>query len=271
MHHFKSLSFGQYVGCIHFEYDFPSFLEQISDCNSLLNKPECHLLLDSRNKIGAIKLRIKNDDYKEIVIKKFSFSGLNKIKNLIFASKTIKSWESANKLVELEIPTPFPIAFLEKHERGVVKEGFFITERLNDVQEIRYLFMDSNYPQMEELISSLAIFLNYCHNQGVLHSDLSDGNILVSQKNGDFAFYLVDVNRIKFKKKIGLLKRIRNLVRLGVPPSYQKFFLIKYLRKDKLPWFFWWWYKINKTMYWQKIQIKKKLKLRQIARFLKIQ
>ncbi len=271
MHHFRSISLGEYEGCVHLSYNFPIFLEQISDCNSLLNKPECQILLESRNKIGAIKVQLNKENYSEITIKKFSFYGLNKIKTLLFPSKIVKSWKSANELLELEIPTPFPVAFLEKRERGFVNEGFFITERLNNVQEIRYLFMNLNSSLMEKLISSLADFLNLCHARGVLHCDLSDGNILVYQKNKVFTFYLVDVNRIKFRKKIGLLRRIRNLVRLGVPPSYQKFFLIKYLKKNKLSWFYWVWYKINKFIYWQKIQLKKKLKLRKIAQLLGIQ
>ncbi|MFQ6083030.1 MAG: lipopolysaccharide kinase InaA family protein [Candidatus Aminicenantia bacterium] len=272
MHHFKSITLGQYVGCIHNQYNYPVFLEQIADCNSLLNQPECRILLDSRNKIGSIKLKVENDKYKEIVIKKFSSCGLNKIKSLFFPSKTAKSWRAANRLLELEIPTSFPVAFLEKRDLGFLKEGFFITEELNDVQEIRHLFRSSNFShRMKQLISSLANYIIVCHKRGVLHLDLSDGNLLVSEEDGNFKFYLIDVNRIKFKRNIRLLSRIKNLIRLGIPPAYQKFFLKKYLGQEKLPKFYWWWYKINKNIYWQNIQIKKKLKLRKIARLLKIQ
>ena len=268
----KPISIGEYKGCIHSKYNLSSFIKQISDCNSLLNRQECEILLDSRNKIGAIKLKINNNTYKEIVIKKFCFSGLNRLKTLFFSSKIAKSWIAANKLVALKIPTPFPIAFIEKQHKGFIKEGFFITEKLNNVREIRDIFINYNsFPYIEKLIFSLADFLNSCHERGVLHCDLSDGNILVYQENKNFTFYLVDVNRIKFRKKIGLLKRIKNLVRLGIPSCYQKLFLTKYLRKNKLPLFYWIWYKLNKFLYWEKIQIKKKLKLRKIARLLRLQ
>ncbi|MCP2519380.1 lipopolysaccharide kinase InaA family protein [Candidatus Aminicenantes bacterium AC-335-A11] len=271
MQHITSVSFGEYKGFINSKYNFPSFLRQISDCNSLLEKPECQILLNSRNKIGAIKIKLNGENYKEILIKKFSFSGLNKLKTFFLPSKTIKSWESANKLIDLNIPTPFPIAFFEKRRKGFTKDGFFITEKLNHVQEIRYIFMNYKSIYIEKLLSSLADFLKHCHNKGVLHCDLSDGNVLVSKKNDNFNFYLVDVNRIKFRKKIGILKRIRNLIRLGVPPSHQKFFLMEYIGKDDLPIFYWIWYKFNKFLYWEKIQIKKKLGLKKLAKLLRIQ
>ena len=70
---------------------------------------------------------------------------------------------------------------------------------------------------------------------------------------------------------MGLFRGIKNLIRLGIPPHSQRFFLEQYLGSKQLKRYFWFWYKTNKMVYSLYIEIKKKLRLKQLARKLKIQ
>jgi serine/threonine protein kinase len=118
----------------------------------------------------------------------------------------------------------------------------------------------------------LSGYLSLCHERGILHRDLSDGNILVKEdKSGEFRFYLIDTNRIRIKGRISSLKRIKSLIRLGVPPEHQRYFMEQYSGEDRVKGFLWFWYRFNKMVYSNNIKLKKKLRLRQLARKLKIQ
>jgi len=267
----QSLSLPPFHGRIQASYDDPVFLSSISNCHHLLQRPETELLLDRRNRVGAVRLPLQGRKNVEVVIKEFHPSSLGRLKSLFSPSKAFKSWQGASTLLELGIDTPFPVAYLEKRKKGFLEESFFLAERVSEAQEIRYLFRELAENELQKLLESLVRYLLSCHNQGILHRDLSDGNILAKEdEKGGFRFYLLDTNRIRLKQKIGLLKRIKNLIRLGVPEPFQPFFLSKYLQSSPLSRSVWFWYRLNKKSYSFYVELKKKLHLRQLARKLRI-
>ena len=175
-------------------------------------------------------------------------------------------------LIERGIDTPPPVAYLERKKGIFLNESFFLAERISGVEEIRFLFTRLLPAKLQKLMASLSQHLSLCHKKGILHHDLSDGNILVRrEKSGEYRFYLIDTNRIRIKRRIGLLTGIKNLVRLGIPSELQRPFLDQYLGATPIKKFIWFWYKMNKMTYSNFIELKKKLRLRQLAQKLKIQ
>jgi len=265
------LCFGSFKGWIHPSYNHPSFLEEISDCHQLLRQPQCQILHKARNRVGIVRLKNK-DEETEVVIKEFKTQGVNKLKSLFLPTKALKAWKGAMILVEKGIDTPFPIACLEKRKGGFLDQSFYLAEKINEVEEIRTLFLNSSQEKLRPLLITLARCLSHCHRKGVLHRDLSDGNILVKEdEEGKFRFYFIDTNRVRFPKKIGRLRRIKHLIRLGIPPSFQPFFLKQYLGNIRVSKPLWLWYRMNKIIYTGYVAFKKKIRLKQIARKLKIQ
>ena len=197
---------------------------------------------------------------------------MDKLKSIFMPSKAFKAWNGAWELKNRGISTPIPVAYYEERNFKGVQQSYFVCERINDVEEIRNLFFDLAEPELKRLLKDLTRFIRYCHEQGILHKDLSDGNILVKRgDNGAFLFSLIDTNRIRIKKRISLLGRIKNLIRLGVPPGLQLFFLNHYREGIPGKKFTWFWYSFHKKMFTWYIRLKKALKLRQLARKLKIQ
>jgi len=261
-----------YKGRIHPKYNHPLFIKAIADCSQLSKDPSYQVLLDGRNRIGLVNLSLKHGLTSDIVIKEFRIQGVNKLKSIFLPSKAFKSWHRGMALVEREIDTPFPVAFLEKRKSIFLNQSFYLSEMVRDVEEIRYLFLRLHNEELQELLGALAQHLSFCHHKEIFHRDLSDGNILAKKhQSKKYSFYLIDTNRIRIKGRLGLLRRIKNLIRLGIPPLYQKFFLEQYLGEEYLNKFLWAWYKINKTSYTLLIKIKKLLRLRQLSRKLKIQ
>jgi len=263
------LYFGPSKGRIHSRYRYPSFIDAISECHQLLNKPECQILLDGRNRVGAIMIK-RQDQEVGVVLKEFKSQGVNKLKSLFLPSKALRAWKGAVTLIERGIDTPFPIAYLERRKGGFLDQSFYLAEKIDKAEEIRSVFLNASPERLKPLLVSLANYLSVCHQNGMLHRDLSDGNILVKKdEKGKIRFYFLDTNRIKFPKKMNTLRRIKNLIRLGVPSQYQSFFLKQYLGEHRR--FLWLWYRMNKEIYTGYVVFKRKLRLRQLAQKLKIQ
>ncbi len=270
--HDQPLSLPPFKGRIQAPYNHPLFVQAISDCSRLLSDQDTEILLDRRNRVGVVTLLQQDESKVDIVIKEFRSVGVNRLKSLFLRGKAFKSWRGAVALVERGIETPPPVAYLEKRKGLFLDKSFFLAERVGGVEEIRFLFPILPPSELRQLLISLSQHLSNCRKKGILHRDLSDGNILVKEdKQGEFRFYLIDTNRIRVKKRIGLLSGIKNLIRLGVPLDFQRFFLQHYLGATHVKRFHWFWYRINKTLYSNFVELKKKLRLRQLAQKLKIQ
>lgn len=263
---------GAYQGEIHPDYDNPDFIQAIAQPEKLLSSPDATILFDKRNRLGVISLPLSGGGKKEIVVKEFSCRGIDRLKSLVLPSKGFRAWRGALALTNRGLATAPPVAFLEKRKAEFVHRAFFLTERVEGALEIRKHFRCLSSADLAPLLASLAGYLSLCHGRGILHRDLSDGNILVKKdENGAYLFYLLDTNRIRTRYNIGRLQRIKSLVRLGVPPALQRDFLQFYFGKKPLPKTSWLWYKICKSAYAGYVGLKRRLRLRQLARRLRIQ
>ena len=270
--HGVELSVPSFRGRLEADYQSPGFVRAISDCHKLLNKSSTKILHEGRNRIGVVRISGGGKEAEEIVIKEFRTRGINKIKSIVLHSKAYKAWRGSNQLKGCGIKTPVPLAFLEKKHGLFLEQSFFLSGMVRGIEEIRHLFPSLSGDKLRLLLKELSRFLLYSHQQGILHRDLSDGNILVRKdEHGKYIFYLIDTNRIRKKKRIRGLSRVKNLIRLGVPPASQREFLMLYLGKERLNNLFWFWYKLNKNTYSGFIGLKKKLRLKKIAEKLKIQ
>jgi serine/threonine protein kinase len=262
-----------YKGEIAASYARPEVLTLFADPRKLLDAPAAEILLDSRNRVSAVTIIIEKITAKEVVIKEYFSRGIRKLTGFFGPSKAENAWRGALALKDAGFETPFPVAFLEKRGRGLVDQSFFIAERIVGAREIRHLFRELSAEDLRPLLAALARVLFRLHEKGIHHRDLSDGNILVEGGAGDAHFYFLDTNRVRRRGKIGAAGRAKNLVRLGVPAALRMDFLNSYaaaaarpLRKS-----FIFWYKLSKSTFSAWLRFKKALRLRSLAKKLKLQ
>jgi len=222
--------------------------------------------------VGVLPLCVKEGRVTDIVIKEFRSQGIDKLKTLFFPSKAYKAWRGSMILMKKDIPTPIPVAYIEKKRSPFINQSFYLSVFVKEAGEIRYLFRQLPDEELKVLIQALAQHLAMCHKKGIFHRDLSDGNILVRKNTGgDDMFFLIDTNRVRLRKRMGLLKRIKNLIRLGIPPFYQRFFLEQYSGTARASKFAWAWYRLNKMTFTGYTNLKVKLRLREAIKKLGIQ
>ena len=268
-HPFKA---GRFRGFIRPQYRDPLFIESLASPSRLLQSEGAEVLLERRNTVVAVKAAFSTNETKEIVVKKFSIRGINWLKTLVQSSKAAKAWRGAVALVERGIETPAPVAFLERKKRGFVDECYFLAERTAGFEEIRSHFLCPQPGELDALLPLLACHLAACHKAGILHRDLSDGNVLLRKDpDAGSVFSLLDTNRVRVYKKLSSVRRVRNLIRLGIPRPHQRFFLEQYFGESGLSPLSWLWYRINKDVFSGYIRLKKILRLKKLARKLRIQ
>jgi len=166
------------------------------------------------------------------IIKIIPLNGINinvkafKIPNLINQivykffrkSKAQRSFEYANKLLELGVGTPKPLAYFEYKTLLLFKRSFYLSEHLDCDITYRELTKDFDYPDYDNILRAFTRFTFSLHEKGIQFLDHSPGNTLIKKKGNSYEFYLVDLNRMHFGE-LDFETRIKNFSRLTIHKS----------------------------------------------------
>lgn len=124
---------------------------------------------------------------------------LNRIAYTFFRnSKASRAYEYALILGKKGIGTPEPIAYLEVHSKALLSHSYFVSRHITDFRMMREFSDGSPLADREDIVVALGVFIAHLHDAGILHLDLSVGNILFKKMDGHIHFWLVDLNRMRF-------------------------------------------------------------------------
>jgi serine/threonine protein kinase len=134
-------------------------------------------------------------------------------------SKARRSYEYALKLLEAGIETPQPVAYLELKRYGLLEESYYISLQCPYSRLFREFADGSSIKGREDIIEAFGLMAARLHEAGILHKDLSIGNILFEKEATGIHLALVDLNRMRFGP-ISWRKGIKNLARLRGEPAF---------------------------------------------------
>lgn len=165
-------------------------------------------------------LKLFHLEDKIINIKSFRIPNLvNQIAYKFFRkSKAQRSFEYANKLQDLNVGTPQPIAYYEFKTLFLFKKSFYISEQVNCDLTYRELTTDFSYPDYENILRAFTRFTFDLHEKGIHFLDHSPGNTLIKKVKSGYKFFLVDLNRMEFKT-LDFETRIKNFSKLTIHKS----------------------------------------------------
>lgn len=150
-------------------------------------------------------------------IKSFKIPNLiNKIAYRYFRkSKARRSFEYATLLLEKGIGTPQPIAYSENYNWIGLKDSYYASEHLQCDLTYRELVEIPTYLDHENILRQFTRFSYFLHQKGVEFKDHSPGNTLIKKNaEGQYDFFLVDLNRMNFHENMSFELRMKNLCRL---------------------------------------------------------
>ncbi|WKW47401.1 lipopolysaccharide kinase InaA family protein [Myroides sp. JBRI-B21084] len=187
----------------------------------------------SRNTIKTFQLN-------ELILNVKAFKKPNFLNSFVYRfirdSKAKRSFNYAIKLLDKNIGTPQPIAFVEYFEGFGLGKSFYICEHIVTEYTFRDLVEKPDLKNHQEILRAFTRFCYQLHQAGVEFKDHSPGNTLIKMNaDNSYSFYLVDLNRMQFHTQMLFEKRMYNLRRLTpkkemiavMANEYAKFFTEK--------------------------------------------
>ena len=163
------------------------------------------------------KIKLFEQGGKTINIKSFKIPHLiNKIAYKYFRkSKARRSFEYATTLLEKGIGTPQPIAFFENYDAVGLKDSYYVSEHLQCDLTYRELVEIPEFTDNENILRQFTRFSFDLHEKGIEFLDHSPGNTLIKKTaEGNYDFFLVDLNRMNFHDEMDFDSRMKNLSHL---------------------------------------------------------
>lgn len=197
-----------------------------------------------------------------------AFKPPNFINKLVYKSfrksKAERSFNYANFLLSRGIGTPQPIAFIEEVSAVSLIRSFYVSEHLKTDLTFRDLIFQPHSEEKEEIIRAFTRFTFDLHEKEIEFLDHSPGNTLIQLNNGDYQFFLVDLNRMNFRS-LSFEERMKNFSRLTSKKEIVAIMAGEYARlypKSEEETFekMWFYTQEFQKHFWRKRKLKKKLK-----------
>ena len=222
-----------------------------------------------RNYIFAAEYKTESGQV-PVVVKQFSNQGPRKrLDRRWRGSKAERSWRVAGELVRQGLATPEPLLWMESEE----PEGpsFFIAKRIENAYEVRNFFRrlnndpgDDAFPDVDakEFLENLGGLARRVNDAGILYRDLSMGNILAVENQRQIDLFLIDFNRARTGRRLGVYSRTRDICRLPIlKREHQAAFLKGYWGYVPARWAFRrWFYDLSVRGYIFKHAFKKRIR-----------
>ena len=203
---------------------------------------------------------------KQMNIKSFKVpNAVNKIAYRFFRkSKAQRSFQYAHTLVTRGIGTPYPIAFAEENSGVLFGKSYYISEHLESDLTYRTLVQEPEYPDFENILRAFTRFTYSLHENHIEFLDHSPGNTLIQAGEEGYKFFLVDLNRMNFRK-LDFDGRMKNFSRLTYKKEMVAIMANEYSRiysKTEVEVFekMWFYTRDFQAKYNRKRELKKKLK-----------
>lgn len=190
----------------------PLVSDEIQELASIALRPPPHTTIykfGSRSVVGRFTLQSGRD-----VALKFYFpkNSLKKICYGLFGSRCEQSWLGAIGLTFLGIPTPTPLALLERKScLGLWNhQSFLVKEIANGISLKKFVDQYANDPSaLEHIAQQLKCHFSTMAEYHIAHGDLKDSNIIINDKQ-EVCFIDLDAVRFLLPEKKWQIARARD-------------------------------------------------------------
>lgn len=182
------------------------------------------LIFKKRNEIKIIN----GDAYKLFKVPHL----LNRVVYTFFRkSKAERSFLNGIELKRRGVPTPEPKSFHIEKRGLLINRSIYISSYIENYFEIRDVF-NLKIADRERILREFGKFIYQLHSKGVLHTDFSPGNTVIQREDRSFKFYIIDINRLKFKK-LSFQERAKNFSKLSTSDLDLRVIVEEYCKLSK--------------------------------------
>ncbi len=160
------------------------------------------------------------------VVKRFKWRGFQGIISPFKKSKAIRSFQTAQHMIEHGLTTPVPLGAIEFRKLGLVINNAYITEAIHDYIDLKNyrISLPDGRQGMENVLQLLADYIMRMHDSGLWHRDLNLSNFLLKAEYVGQKLYLIDLNRARIMPGLSNSQRAMDLSRLDLYEWQETFF-----------------------------------------------
>ncbi|MCI0455765.1 MAG: lipopolysaccharide kinase InaA family protein [Gemmataceae bacterium] len=198
--------------------------ELAADPDGPFTRPGVKLLKDSRSST-VVELEVPvNGTPRRVIYKRFRVtSWADPLANLLRRSPALRSWVHGHGLRERFLPTARPLLVLHRKARGLPREGYLLTEKLEGAADLHsFLAALASLPRRERLavlrrrIELIARLVRELHRRQLSQRDLKATNLLTTLPavEGEQAWF-IDLAGLEAHRRLPHARRLQNLGRLN--------------------------------------------------------
>ncbi len=139
-------------------------------------------------------------------------------------SPAFRAWSNLLTARRRNLSVPIPLGFLESCQQPGKHLSYLLTVFQEDATSLRDL--NESGENLELTYRLVGTTIRNWHEAGAFHRDLSIGNLLVRKGRSDIL--VVDLDRARFFRRLGRVRRFRDLARVRVPEGADSEFLTGY-------------------------------------------
>lgn len=187
-----------------------------------------------------------------VVVKQFRHDDLwARLRRRRRGTRARLSFDAARRLRRLGIATPEPVLYAES--KTLEGPAWFVCTLLPEARELRYVLRALNagegaarFPGIDgaALLRRVGALAAELHRHGIWFRDLTSGNVLLSEPTTDAELYLVDLNRARFRRRLSVSQRLRDLSRMPVLRPADRSEYLRGYRSGGLPRFQRLWFEV---------------------------
>ncbi len=137
-------------------------------------------------------------------------------------SRASRAWQLGHELLERQIPTPRPLAMCEPRRFRSSGPSYLATEWIDSAENLHIAaWRWADDPPQQRLrraaqcADSLGRMLGRMHAMQISHRDLKGANLLVVEDARHAETYLIDLDGLRIRRRIGPRRRAADLARLA--------------------------------------------------------
>jgi serine/threonine protein kinase len=169
------------------ELDEDSLAPLLADPDEPFRRPGVRLLKDSPSSTVAELEMVVEGELRRVIYKRFrATSAFDPLAALLRRTPALRSWLHGQGFRERALPTARTLAVLHRTRWGMLAEGYLLTEKLTDAQELHVhletlqrLPPDQRMTLVRGQIDRVARTIRDLHQRRLSHRDLKAANILV--------------------------------------------------------------------------------------------
>lgn len=187
-------------------------------------------------------------EYKVVVKEWFCATLLARLRYVLFSSRARRNWIAARALRVRGIPTPDALALVEYRSGLLLKRSLLFTRYVEAAHELnayvlsRYggALSSATRQEKKRFIQTLAELIRDMHARGIYHADMKSNNILVREDGDAWKLFIIDLDRVRFRKSLSFKQRANNLAQINasvadcITPA-DRILFFRHYAKGRLP------------------------------------